>query len=169
MANISLWCAALLRQAVFNTVPGTVNVRRGAAAQKPTLSSEEGKAGILKDMVDQLPHKPDTPIVGRQKVQFMEPIHQASTPMVGGNVPSKIGMSYVGPEPVKLAEASVYHPGPRPVPRLRKSQSGLKHSVTEAVEHSLQVAAWEFKEIHEPKISKLKGHYLAIAALIFST
>ena len=24
----------------------------------------------------------------------------------------------------------MYHPGPRPVPKLRKFQSGLKHSVT---------------------------------------
>ena len=32
VANISWLCAALLREAVFNTVPGTVNVRRGVAA-----------------------------------------------------------------------------------------------------------------------------------------
>ena len=32
VANISQQCAALLREAVFNNVPGTVSVRRGAAA-----------------------------------------------------------------------------------------------------------------------------------------
>ena len=32
VANISWQCAALVREAVFNTVPGTVIVRRGAAA-----------------------------------------------------------------------------------------------------------------------------------------
>ena len=65
-------------------MPGTVNVRRGAAAQAPSITSlEEGEAGILEDMVDQLPQVPDTPIAGSQRVQFMEPVHQASTPMVG--------------------------------------------------------------------------------------
>ena len=38
--------------------------------------------------------------------------------------------------------------------------------MTEAAEHSLQVVAQEFKKIHEPKISKFKGGYLANAALI---
>ena len=53
-------------------------------------------------------------------------------------------MSYVEPEPVKPAEAPVYQPGPRPVPRPRKSQSAVKHNMTEALEHSLQVSAQEF-------------------------
>ena len=73
------------------------------------------------------------------------------------------------PEPVKMAGAPVYHPGPRPVPRPRKSLSAVKHSMTEAAEHSLEVAAQEFKRICEPKISKLKGGYLANAALIFNS
>ena len=98
VANISQQCAALLRELVFNTVLGTVNVRRGAAAQTPSISSEEGEAGILQDMLDQMPQVPDTPFAGSQRVCFMEPIHQASTPMVGGNVSLKIGMSYVEPE-----------------------------------------------------------------------
>ena len=87
----------------------------------------------------------------------------------GGQCSPKIRMSYVDQEPVKLAEAPAYHPGPRSVPRLRKSQSGLKHNVTEVVEHSLQVVVQEFKKICEPKISKLKGGCLANAALIFNS
>ena len=84
VANISWQHAALVREAVFNTVPGTVNVRRGAAAQTPSITSlEEGEADILDDMVDQLPQVPDTPIAGSRKVWFMEPMQQASTPMVG--------------------------------------------------------------------------------------
>ena len=170
VANISQQHAALLREAVFNTVPGTVNVRRGAAAQTPSIRSlGEREAGILKDMVDQLPQVPDTPIAGSQRVWFMEPVHHAPTPMVGGNIPPKIGMSYVEPEPVKIAETPVYHPGPRPVPRPRKSLSAVKHSMTEVAEHSLQMAAQEFKKIHEPKISKLKGGYSANATLIFNS
>ena len=105
-------------------------------------------AGILEDMVGQLPQVPDTLIAVNQKVNFMEPIYWASTLMVRGNVPPKIGMSYVEPEPVKLVEAPVYHTGPRPVPGLRKSQSGLKHSISQVAEHSLQVAVHEFKKIH---------------------
>ena len=42
VANISQLHAALLKEAVFNTVPGTVNVRRGAAAQTPSITSLEG-------------------------------------------------------------------------------------------------------------------------------
>ena len=78
-------------------------------------------------------------------------------------------MSYVEPEPVKIAEAPVYHPGPRLVPRLRKSLSAVKHSMTGVAEHSLQVAAQEFNKICELKISKLKGGYSANASLIFKS
>ena len=70
----------------------------------------------------------------------------------GGNVSPKIGMSYVEPEPVKLSEDPVYHP----VLKLRESQSELKHSMAEVVEHSLQVAVQEFKKIHGPKISVVR-------------
>ena len=88
IANISWPHAALLRKSVFDTVSGTVNVRRGASAQTPSItSSEKGEADILEDMVDHLPPVPDTPIIGSQKVQLGEPIRQTSTPMVGGNVP----------------------------------------------------------------------------------
>ena len=120
-------------------------------------------------MVDQLPQVPDTPIAGSQRVQFIKPVYQVSTPMVGGNIPPKIEMSYVEPELVKTVEAPVYHPGPKPVPRPRKSLSAVKHSMTEAAEHGLQVATQKFKKIHEPKISKLKGGYSTNAALLFKS
>ena len=49
VANISQQHAALLREAGFNTVPGTVNVRRGAAAQTPSITLlEEGQLASLK-------------------------------------------------------------------------------------------------------------------------
>ena len=83
-------------------------------------------------------------------------------------VPPEIGMSYVELESVKPGEGPVYHPGPRPLPRPRMSRSTVKHSMTEVAEHSLQVAVQEFRKIHEPKISKLKGGYSANATLIFS-
>ena len=38
VAKISEQHAALLREAVLNTVPGTVNVRRGAAAGTPSIN-----------------------------------------------------------------------------------------------------------------------------------
>ena len=72
------------------------------------------------------------------------------------------------PESVKLAEGPVYHPGPRPVLRPRKSQSAVKHSMTEAEEHSLQVVVQKFEKIHELKILNLKWSYSANATL-FST
>ena len=156
-ANISWQPATLLRKAVFYIVPGTINVRRGEATHTPSItSSEEGEADIFEDMVDQLSAVPDIPIVGCQWVQFREPKQQASNPVVGGNIPKKIGMSYVELEPIIPAEATVYHPGPRTMPKLRKSQNVLKHSIPEVVEHSLQVVVQESKNIWEPKISKLK-------------
>ena len=75
----------------------------------------------------------------------MKPVCQASTPMVGGNVPPKVGMSYVELGPLKPAGGPVYHPGSRPVPRHRKSLSAVKHSMTEVIEHSLKVVVQEFK------------------------
>ena len=86
----------------------------------------------------------------------------------GGQSFPKIGMSYMEPEPIKLVEVPVYYPGPRPVLKPRKSQTGLKHSIAEVVEHSLQVAVQEFKKIWELKISKLKGGYSASDTLIFN-
>ena len=44
-------------------------------------------------MMDQLPQVPETPTAGSQRVWFMEPVHRASTSMVGHNVPPRIGVS----------------------------------------------------------------------------
>ena len=66
--------AALLRKAVFDTLPGTFSVRRGATDQTP--------------MVDQLPPVADTPVVGSQKVWFREPTRQAINPNCGGGANS---------------------------------------------------------------------------------
>ena len=62
-------------------MPGTVNVRRRAQTSSIT-SSEEGKADIFEDMVDQLPPVPDTQILGSQKVLFSVQIWQASPQIV---------------------------------------------------------------------------------------
>ena len=75
ISNISWQHAALLRKAVFDTVPGTVNVIRGVAAQTTSItSSEEREAVIPEGMMDELPLVPDTLIVGSQKVWFKETI-----------------------------------------------------------------------------------------------
>ena len=78
-------------------------------------------------------------------------------------------MLYVEPELGKPAEAPVYHPEPRPIPRCRNSQNVLKHNITEVVAHSLQKVAQQFKKIIELKISKVKGGYLANTTLIFNS
>ena len=77
-------------------------------------------------------------------------------------------MSYVEAEPSKLAEAPVYHSGPRPVLKLKKSQNVLKHSIAEVVKHCLHMAVQELRKIHKLKISKLKGGYLANITFIFN-
>ena len=69
IANVSQQHAALLKKAVFATVPNMVNVRRGAAAQTPSkTSSQKGESDLLEDMVDQLPPVPDTPISWNPRV-----------------------------------------------------------------------------------------------------
>ena len=60
------------------------------------------------------------------------------------------------PEPVKSVEAPVYNPEPIPVPRPRKSLMAPKHNIAEAAEHSLQVAAQEFKKDLQVKHFKVK-------------
>ena len=90
VANISQQHGALLREVVFNTVPGTVNVRRAAAAQTPSISSSsEEEAGILKDMADQLSQVPDTQLQVVRGASSLKPIHEASMPMVGAMLPPK--------------------------------------------------------------------------------
>ena len=66
-----------------------------------------------------------------------------------------------------MVEAPVYQWGDRGRPRPKISQGNQKHSMAEVEVHSLQVAVQEFKKIHDPKISKLKGGYSANTALIF--
>ena len=61
----------------------------------------------------------------------------------------KIGMSYVELEPIIPTDAPMCHSGPRPVPRLRKYQNVLEHSIAEVAEHNLQVVEKVFKIIHE--------------------
>ena len=79
-------------------------------------------------------------------------------------------MSYVEGElkTGKPTEVPENHSGHRPVPKPRNSAMASKHSMAEAAEHSLQVVADEFKMIHEPKNSTLKGRYSANATLIFN-
>ena len=88
ITNITWQCVALFRKAIFDSVLGTVNVKRGAAFQTPSIaSSSEGEVDILEDMVDQLLPVPDTPIVGSQNVWLREPIRKASTHMVEAMFP----------------------------------------------------------------------------------
>ena len=92
IASMSWQHTALLRELGFDTVLCMFNVRRGAAAQTPSITlSEEEEADLLEDMVDQLPPVPDTPIVRSQNIWFRELLRKASTPVVGGSVPPKIG------------------------------------------------------------------------------
>lgn len=122
-------------------------------------------------MVDQLTPVPDTPLSGSHRVWFKEPSRKASTPTVGGKVPSEIGVSYIKGEPEQLKEVKslVYQSGARTVTRLKMSWSTEKLSMVEVVEHSLQVVAEELRKIHKPNISKLKGGYSINFVLILNS
>ena len=53
---------------------------------------------------------------------------------------------------------------------LEQASGAASRSLQEQVQgHSLQLVAEEFRKIREPKISKLKGGYLANAMLVFNS
>ena len=96
VANISKQCTALLKEAVFNTVPSTVNVKRGVATQTPSTSSEEEKeANLLKDIVDHLLTVPGKPVSGTHCIWFKEPLTKTSIHTVRVKVPPEIEVPYI--------------------------------------------------------------------------
>ena len=162
--------ATLLRDKVFNIVPGTVNVNRGGArARKVDMK-------VADEVYDsqRLPQVPDTPMVGGG---MTFPEHVSSTPCVRLH-PSTVDLSGVSSTETSDKETEDelignYHPrvknfegGARPKtvhPVVRTKQEKSKAA------HSLQTVAEEFKKMREPKISKLKGGYSANAMLVFNS
>ena len=65
--NISQLCAALLREAVFNTMPSTVNVKRGTVNTPDIWGRGRNQSSLAKQWYGGLlPAVPNTPILGSQ-------------------------------------------------------------------------------------------------------
>ena len=66
LAQISGQCAPLLKEAIFNTVPSTVNIRKGTPTKIPTTANtSEGQTGIDSSgpiSENKFPVVPDTPV-----------------------------------------------------------------------------------------------------------
>ena len=89
IANISWQQVALLKEAIFNTVPGM------AARTARILSSEEEETYLLGDVVYQ-PSLMPTTISGNQKVWLKEPAREVSSPMMGKSSPRNRDVLYQG-------------------------------------------------------------------------
>ena len=67
LAQISDQCASLLKEAVFNTVTSTVNIRKGTPTKIPTTTNtSEGQTGVdssCEISEDKFPVVPDIPVV----------------------------------------------------------------------------------------------------------
>ena len=162
-------CAALLRDEVFNVIPGTVNMKHGSASKSRKIKSG---SDYSKDEVFQLPQVPDTPIAGSshgQKVTFRSPVVRlgsvSSTPHlvpqpVSFNVSRIPNSKTSGKDTDSEAEIRLRTPHPK-IKRTREDAS--------IVLHSLQLMAEEFRKIHQLKIQKLKGRYSANAMLVFDS
>ena len=162
-------CAALLRDEVFDVVPGMVNMQHGTALKNRKVISS---IDCSDNEVFQLPQVPDKPIAGGshgQKVTFRSPVVRlgsiSSMPCL---VPHPVSFNVLRIPDSKTSgkdtdsEAEIR---PRtPQQEVRRVRQDISMAL-----HSLRVMAEEFRKIHEPKIQKLKGGYSANAMLVFNS
>ena len=168
--------AALLRDEIFNVIPGMVNTQCGAASKnRKTRSGSK----LSDDEIFYLPQVPDTPLAGSghgPRVTFRSPVvRPGSVPFTPHLVPQPVSFNLsrisntetsgkdtdseaeVGPKTGTRSSLTLYPKGRR----MRNDAS--------ITSHSLQPAAEEFRKICKSKIQKLKGRYLANAMLLFNS
>ena len=162
-------CAALLRDEVFNVIPGTINTKHGSTSKSRKIRSG---SDYSKDKVFQLPQVPDTPIAGSshgQKVTFRSLVVRlgsvSSTPCL---VPQSVSLNVLR---IPNSKTSGKDPDSEDEIRLRTPQPKIKRMREDAfiASHSLQLTAEDFRKICKPKIQKLKGRYSANAMLVFNS
>ena len=161
--------SAVLRDEVFNVVPGTVNVTQGRAWVD---LNEEG----VKYKSQRLPKAPHTPMAGKDvpSVTFKEAV--SSTPCVRLNPAAVNLLGVSSPETSDKETEDKDFRHYQPQVKVMKEGQGQKlftlyHEQEEksTVAHSLQLATVDFKKIREPKISKVKGGYLSDVMLVFNS
>ena len=162
-------CAALLRDEVFNVVPGTVNTQHGTALKIRKIRSGSNYSN---DEVFQLPQVPDTPIAGSshgQKVTFRSLVvrlGQCDLHPIWSLIQCPFNVLQI-----PNSETSGKHPDSKAETRPRTPYQKIKRIREDAsiASHSLHLMAERFRKIHKPKIQKLKGRYSASVMLAFNS
>ena len=132
-----------LRQEVFNTLPGTVNVNRGGAVQPTGTSINWGDSTIAPP--NKQVHFEQWSSTPRRPLNFQDVSNETITGEMGG--PTKV-------EPTASQVIRVQHP---------------EEVATAAVNSTIHVVANEFRKMKEPKLAKLKGGYTTEANLFFQS
>ena len=165
-------CAALLRDEVFNIVPGTVNVTQGGAqARKVDLKEADEVYNSQR-----LPQVPDTLVAGGDipSVTFKEPVSSTSHVRLHPSTVDLSGVTSPGTSDKETEGELIRHYQPQVKQFKGRERPKTVHPVVRTkqekstADHSLRLVAEEFRKIREPKISKLKGGYSANAMLVFN-
>ena len=145
---------ARLREEVRDVLPGTVNTVRGAVdkvgqvsdlGNLPTFAED-----TLKDILEE--QQEEIPVTPQRQVRF-----ETSTPVV-----RPVEQPRERIQPSKEPQVS---PLEKSLPRYPEARDLFE----EGFSRSLQAAATEFKNLHEPKVAKFKGGYSSDASLIFQS
>ena len=116
VVNISYQCTPLLKEAVFNTMPGMVSVRRRVAAQTPSIYHQRQKELISSKIwwTNCLTHQYQASIESGSKNHLWR-----HPPQQWGKVHPEIGASYIKgkSDQLRVVKAPVYQSGSRAVIR----------------------------------------------------
>ena len=161
--------AALLRDEVFNVVPGMLNKQCGTASRRKKVKSG---SEVRKDKAFHLPQVADMPLAGSShghKVTFRSPgVRPGSVSSTSHLVPQPVSFNVSRIPDIERSgkdtdsEAEVRPKTPHQKAKRTRNDASI-------ASHSLQLMAEEFRKICEPKIQKLKGGYLANTMLIFNS
>ena len=137
-----------LQQEAFQYLPGTVNVRHWTGIQHLSGLSQ------------------NIPVAGRQ--YFEDELAEEAT--WGSNHPHHVcfvSSQKGGFTSTPLKSAAKVEEDYSLLPQQKQARESLLTSTVSPPGYDMQMAAWEFHKLHEPKINKLKGGYSATANLIF--
>ena len=141
-----------LQEEVFNFIPGTVNTNRGAAVY----------------------HSPDQPFQFQKQVRFGDRPHQpdlesdtvASSGPQSSHIPPYASTPFCGSSLVPLNHT--FNVSGIPVSNTGNAQDAAT-IVAKVLAAAVAQASKEFRQMQEPKITKLWGGYLADTELVFQS
>ena len=139
-----------LQEEFFQYLPGTVNAKCGTSKQHlsgisqniPVAGREHFEEELAEEATWGLNHPCHVDFAGSEKGAF------TSTPLKPA---ARVGENYTL------------------LPQQEQARQDLLANTISPPGYDLQMAAWEFRKLREPKINKLKGGYSATANLIFQS